>query len=130
LAAPGGYLRTLVDHGPQMVRLLHRAASLGLQPVYVGKLLAAAERIVPACLPEPELEPESPASQPLLEPLSEREIEVLQLIAEGLTNRQVGERLYISPGTVKAHTSNIFGKLGVRSRTQAVARARDLSILQ
>jgi LuxR family maltose regulon positive regulatory protein len=65
----------------------------------------------------------------LVEPLSERETEVLGLIAEGLTNRAIGQHLYISLGTVKAHTSNIYGKLGVRSRTQAVARARALDIL-
>jgi LuxR family maltose regulon positive regulatory protein len=65
----------------------------------------------------------------LVEPLSERELQVLGLLAEGLTNREIGERLYISQGTVKAHTSNIYGKLGVRSRTQAAACARSLGLL-
>jgi len=129
LAAPGGYLRAFLDHGPPMTRLLHQAAAQNVQPGYVGKLLATAAESFGTCPPEPDPQPETPDAL-LIEPLSEREIEVLALIAEGLTNRQVGERLYISQGTVKAHTSNIFGKLGVRSRTQAVARARDLSILQ
>jgi len=124
LAAPGGYLRTFLDHGPPMTRLLAQAAAQGIQPGYVSKLLAVEG--TSACSPTPG----TPAPQPLPEPLSEREIEVLTLIAHGLTNREVGEQLYISQGTVKAHTSNIFGKLGVRSRTQAVARARDLHILQ
>jgi LuxR family maltose regulon positive regulatory protein len=130
LAAPGGYLRAFLDHGPPLTRLLHRAAAQEIQPGYVSKLLAAAVLTIPECAPEPAHLPEAQASQPLIEPLSGREIEVLTLIAQGLTNREVGERLYISQGTVKAHTSNIFGKLGVRSRTQAVARARALAILQ
>jgi LuxR family maltose regulon positive regulatory protein len=69
------------------------------------------------------------ANQSLLEPLSEREIEVLRLIAIGLSNREIAERLVIAPGTVKRHSNNIYGKLGVRSRTQAVARGRDLGLL-
>jgi LuxR family maltose regulon positive regulatory protein len=65
----------------------------------------------------------------LIEPLSEREIEVLQLIAEGLTNREIASRLFLSLNTVKAHTRNIYGKLGIHNRAQAVARARALGIL-
>lgn len=74
--------------------------------------------------------PPSPDSQPLLEPLSERELEVLGLIAEGLSNREIAERLVLSVGTVKVHTRNIYGKLGVSSRTQAVAQADRLGLLQ
>jgi LuxR family maltose regulon positive regulatory protein len=65
----------------------------------------------------------------LVEPLSEREIEVLQLIAEGLTNLEIAARLYLSLNTVKVHTRNIYGKLSVNNRTYAVARARALGIL-
>ena len=65
----------------------------------------------------------------LVEPLSEREIEVLQLIAEGLTNQEIASRLYLSLNTVKVHTRNIYGKLGVSHRMGAVARARALGIL-
>jgi LuxR family maltose regulon positive regulatory protein len=67
--------------------------------------------------------------QPLVEPLSERELEVLQLIAEGLSNAEIAARLVIAHGTVKRHANNIYGKLGVQSRTQAVARSRDLGLL-
>lgn len=67
--------------------------------------------------------------QPLVEPLSERELEVLQLVAEGLTNRQIAERLFLALSTVKGHNRVIYGKLNVNSRTEAVARARDLEIL-
>jgi LuxR family maltose regulon positive regulatory protein len=72
---------------------------------------------------------ESAVAQSLVEPLSGREIEVLQLIAAGFSNREIAGRLVIAPGTVKRHSNNIYGKLGVRSRTQAVARAKDLGLL-
>jgi LuxR family maltose regulon positive regulatory protein len=65
----------------------------------------------------------------LIEPLSERELEVLQLIAHGLTNREIATRLFLSVNTVKVHSRNIYGKLGAHSRTQAVARAQALGIL-
>jgi len=65
----------------------------------------------------------------LLEPLSKRELDVLELIAQGLTNREIASRLYLSLNTVKAHTRNIYGKLGVHSRTQAIARSQALGIL-
>jgi len=68
--------------------------------------------------------------QPLVEPLSEREIEVLRLIAEGLPNAEIGKKLYITGGTVKRHANNIYGKLGVGSRTQAIAKARALGLLE
>jgi LuxR family maltose regulon positive regulatory protein len=66
---------------------------------------------------------------PLVEPLSERELEVLRLIADGLSNRDIAAELIVAVTTVKKHASNIYGKLGVRSRTEAVARARDLGWL-
>jgi LuxR family maltose regulon positive regulatory protein len=64
-----------------------------------------------------------------LEPLTDRELEVLQLVAAGLTNREIAGRISISPETVKKHTGNIYGKLGARTRTEAVAIARALDIL-
>jgi NarL family two-component system response regulator LiaR len=68
-------------------------------------------------------------AQPLAEPLSERELEVLELIAQGLTNAEIAARLFIAHGTVKRHINNIYGKLQVRHRTEAIARARDLDLL-
>ena len=72
---------------------------------------------------------QSASPQPLIEPLSEREIEVLQLIADGLTNREIANKLFLSLNTVKVHTRNIYGKLGAHHRTDAVVKARTLGIL-
>jgi LuxR family maltose regulon positive regulatory protein len=65
-----------------------------------------------------------------VEPLSERELEVLALIAEGYSNAEIAQELYITTGTVKRHVNNIYGKLDVHSRTQALARARELGALE
>ena len=126
LAEPEGYFRIFVDAGPPMARLLYKALSREIAPDYVHRLLGA----FPGDEPEKadSLQPQRRDSE-LIEPLSEREIEVLQLIAEGLSNQEIGSRLYLSLNTVKAHTRNIYGKLGVNNRTQAGARARALGIL-
>ena len=109
-----------------MARLLFEALKLEIAPAYVRRLLAAfpvaaSEQTKPAPSPDSESE--------LIEPLSEREIEVLQLIAEGLTGPEIATRLILSPHTVKAHTRNIFGKLDVHTRTQAIVRSQALGIL-
>jgi len=121
-----GFIRTFVDEGSPMARLLYEALSRGIAPDYTNRLLAA----FPVTEPEPAGPPitQVPKSE-LVEPLSEREIEVLQLIAEGLTNREVASRLYLAPSTVKVHTRNIYGKLGAHHRADAVARARAFGIL-
>jgi LuxR family maltose regulon positive regulatory protein len=120
LASPDGYVRSFIDLGLPMARLLQEAAARGVMPEYIGGLLAA--------FGEAALVPGQPASR-LPEPLSERELEVLNSIAAGLTNREIADALFISPETVKKHTGSIYGKLGVRGRTQAVARARALDLL-
>jgi LuxR family maltose regulon positive regulatory protein len=126
LAEPGGFMRTFVDEGLPMAHLLYEALSREIAPDYVRRLLAA----FPTTKPEKTDLPTSPADQSeLVEPLSEREIEVLQLIAGGLTNREIAARLYLSLNTVKVHTRNIYGKLGVNNRTQAIRRGRALGIL-
>jgi LuxR family maltose regulon positive regulatory protein len=125
LAEPEGYTRSFTDEGVLMARLLYQAAGKNIAPEYVGRLLAASST--------PELEPgdQAPrqAESPRVEALTERELEVLRLIAEGLSNREVAEQLFLSLSTVKVHTHNIYGKLDVNSRTQAIARARALGIL-
>jgi LuxR family maltose regulon positive regulatory protein len=126
LAEPGGFVRIFVDEGPSMASLLYAALSYGIAPDYVRRLLAA----FPVAEPEKTAAPPTQVPQSeLIEPLSDREIEVLQLIAQGLTNREIATRLFLSVNTVKAHSRNIYGKLGAHSRTQAVARAQALGIL-
>jgi LuxR family maltose regulon positive regulatory protein len=125
LAEPGGFIRLFVDEGPQMAQILSEAASRGIHPNYVGKLLANFE----AEAQGRKGQPHRPPAQPLLEPLSSRELVILQLIAEGLTNQAISERLFLAVSTVKGHNRNIFGKLHVQNRTEAVARARELGLL-
>ncbi|MBL8079840.1 MAG: hypothetical protein JNM55_17870 [Anaerolineales bacterium] len=125
-AKPGGFIRIFVDEGPSMARLLYEALACGVEPAYVRRLLAA----FPIADSEPaalSLPPDAEAG--LVEPLSMRELEVLQVIAEGLSNQEVAHRLYLSLHTVKVHARNIYAKLGVKNRTQAVAQGRTLGIL-
>ena len=123
LAEPEGFVRVFVDKGRPVARLLYQAAECGIAPEYVGRLLVA--------FPAVESAPTTPSKLPseMIEPLSEREHEVLLLIAEGLSNREIAQRLFLSLSTIKVHTYNMYGKLGVHSRTQAVAKARTLGIL-
>ena len=120
LAEPDGYVRLFADLGLPMARLLQEARSRGVLPDYVEKLLAVLGADFSFL---------ASAQAALPEPLSPREQEILKMIAAGLTNREVGEALVISPETVKKHTGNIYGKLGVSNRTEAAARARELDVL-
>ncbi|MBU4449659.1 MAG: LuxR C-terminal-related transcriptional regulator [Proteobacteria bacterium] len=128
LAEPGGFIRIFVDEGIPMAQLLSEAAAHGIMPDYIGKLLAVFEAEEQKSEDKSYLPPAPPA-QPLIEPLSQRELEVLQLIAQGLSNREISERLFLALSTVKGHNRNIFGKLQVQRRTEAVARARELGLL-
>ena len=125
LAEPGGFIRLFVDEGLPMAHLLSEAEAIGMMPDYIGKLLAAFE----AEKQQSEEQSYQPPAQPLIEPLSPREVEVLQLIAQGLSNQEISERLFLALGTVKGHNRKIFGKLQVQRRTEAVARARELGLL-
>ncbi|MDQ5827765.1 MAG: LuxR C-terminal-related transcriptional regulator, partial [Chloroflexota bacterium] len=128
LAEPEGYVRVFVDEGLPMARLLAEAAAHGIMPDYTAKLLAALEAEEHKSADESHL-PHALPAQSLTEPLSQRELEVLHLIAEGLSNREISERLFLALITVKGHNRNIFRKLQVRRRTEAVARARELGLL-
>jgi LuxR family maltose regulon positive regulatory protein len=121
LAEPEGYVRLFVEAGEPMAALLQKAAARGIAPAYVTGLLSAFG-------PSAHM-PVASSAQPLAEPLTERELQVLHLIAEDLTNPEIAQRLFISLPTVKSHARNIYGKLGVHRRRQAVAQARALGIL-
>jgi LuxR family maltose regulon positive regulatory protein len=121
LAEPGGYVRIFVDEGVPMAGLLRRVLARGVAPAYTQKLLGA--------FTEPAQSADGRTAASLLEPLSERELEVLRLVAAGMTNRQIAEDLVIAVSTVKSHTHSIYGKLGVKNRTQAIAQARALDLL-
>ncbi|MBE2197414.1 MAG: LuxR family transcriptional regulator [Anaerolinea sp.] len=125
LAEPGGFIRLFVDEGAPMAQLLSAAAVQGIMPDYVGKLLAACE----AEAQKDEANAYLPPTQSLIEPLSQREVEVLQLITQGLSNHEISQRLFLALSTVKGHNQNIYGKLQVQRRTEAVARARELGLV-
>jgi len=125
-AEPEGFIRSFVDVGPPMARLLHIALRRGIAPDYVRRLLEAFSADEPG---EANIKTYQADQSGLTEPLSAREVEVLQLIAEGLTNQQIADRLYLSINTVKVHAHNGYAKLGVNTRTQAVAKARQLGVI-
>ena len=122
LGEQGGFARMFLDEAPEMIDLLKQAITRGIRLSYTTRLLDSASMKVirPAAVP---------ALPGLLEPLSDRELEVLRLIARGRLNKEIADELVIAIGTVKRHTANIFRKLDVINRTQAVARSRELGLL-
>jgi len=121
LAQPEGYIRLFLDEGVPMITLLSQAYAQQIMPEYVATLLeAAGERAAMALHPSP------PRSNPLLAALTIREREVLRLLMDGASNREIASRLVLSVNTVKKHVLHICRKLGARSRTQAIAQARSL----
>jgi LuxR family maltose regulon positive regulatory protein len=133
LAEPEGYVRIFVDEGEPM-RLLISDCRLQIEKQprgdghnlfgYIDKLLDAFAQ--PAALPQSKIENQK---SKMLEPLSQRELKILQLIAQGLSNREIGERLFLALDTVKGHNRKLFNKLQVQSRTEAIARAREMGLL-
>jgi LuxR family maltose regulon positive regulatory protein len=126
---PEGYVRVFLDGGDPMIRLLREAQKMDIESDYIGMLLSTF-RDHSESSREMELYSRKEISEfPQVEPLTYREIEVLQLLAEGLTNAEICQRLYIALPTVKSHNRNIYAKLGVQGRMQAVSLARKLGIL-
>jgi len=127
LAEPGGFIMMLVSKGKPVADSLeeilavkkreHDAAKEGFSLSYAKKIRSAFKTVTP------------PKIEGLMDPISERELEVLRLIAAGLSNREIADKLFISMNTVKTHTKNINSKLDVNSRTRAVARAKELRLL-
>jgi len=142
LAEPEGYLRTFLDEGEPLrfllselrPRLLEQTTPVG-DPnperllAYSAQLLAAFAATEPEVPPAPGMDQARRAGAGLVEPLSQRELEVVRLVAAGLTNQAIADQLFIAVSTVKSHTNSIYGKLGVQNRIQAVAQARALGLV-
>lgn len=124
LGEPEGYVRTFVDEGAPMASLLREAKARGIAVGYVTKLLSAFDMATTVKSPPPGKRIGSD-----IEVLSERELEVLHLIADGASNRDIAQALVVSLGTVKKHLNNIFLKLDAHSRTQVIAAARKQNLL-
>jgi LuxR family maltose regulon positive regulatory protein len=134
LAEPEGYTRSFLDEGQEMAVLLRQVARRRTMPNYALKLLAATEQGVEHDADvgigrRVKVVSFVPHRMSLVEPLSQRELEVLQLVAEGLSNRQIAAELIIALGTVKSHIHNILGKLDAQNRAQAVSRAKELGLI-
>jgi DNA-binding NarL/FixJ family response regulator len=116
-----GYLLKDVS-GDELADAIRKVAAGGsmIEPSVARKVVAEFARLAPAT-PE--------ATEDLIEPLSEREIEILKLVAQGLTNKEIATRLYLAEGTVKNYVTSILGKISARDRTQAAIRARELGLL-
>jgi LuxR family maltose regulon positive regulatory protein len=130
LAEPEGYVRIFVDAGAPMSRLLREAVAQGIAPQYARSLLAALDA-EPKHARQPTALPQSAArpTSPLVEPLTERELQVLRLLATRLSSTEIAEQLFLSPNTVRSHMKNIYSKLDVHSRQRALDRASDLGLL-
>jgi LuxR family maltose regulon positive regulatory protein len=142
LAEPQSYVRIFLDEGPSMMELLREAAACGIMLGYTGKLLAAFESEKIKSVDKPELSfalPEGhrrsprPAGErgdgePLIEPLSQRELDVLKLLRSDLSGPEIALQLSVSINTFRTHTKNIFIKLGVNDRRAAVRRAEELDL--
>jgi LuxR family maltose regulon positive regulatory protein len=127
LAEPEGYIRLFVDEGAPMAALLHKAAARGIAPDYANQLLAAFGAGEVEMAP-PRLPPSPPSPLPL-EPLSDRELEVLRLLNTDLSAPEIAAELVVSVNTVRTHIKHIYSKLDAHSRYQAVERAKDLGLL-
>jgi LuxR family maltose regulon positive regulatory protein len=119
LAEPGGFVRIFVDQGSPMAALLQEAAKHGIAPNYVSQLRAAFGKAGVR----------TPITQLLVEPLSERELEVLELLGTELNGPEIARELVVSLNTMRTHTKNIYNKLGVNNRRAAVRRAEELDLL-
>jgi LuxR family maltose regulon positive regulatory protein len=132
LARPGRFVRTFLDAGQDVAELLSELARRGRCADYAGELLAHFGLAAPKPdQAEPQIESRTgqQAAGQMIEPLTNREVEVLNLIGQHLSNDEIAQALFISPLTVKSHTRNLFDKLGVKRRRFAIQRARELGLL-
>ena len=131
LAEAGGFIRPFVDLGPSLADLLKRLHKQRIAVDYIEKILAAfGQEGKQLAVPEAADHPIASAHQPLAEPLTNRELDVLELLTQRLSNKEIADKLFISVTTVKAHLRNIYGKLGASKRREAVEKAHILGILK
>jgi LuxR family maltose regulon positive regulatory protein len=122
LAEPSGFIRLFVDLGPQMFGLLMQLARQNVALDYIGQILAAFRDDERAVIPE------AADHKSLVEPLTNRELDVLELLAQRLSNKEIADKLFISAETVKGHLQNIYQKLEVKKRREAVEKAKNIGI--
>jgi LuxR family maltose regulon positive regulatory protein len=119
LAEPEGYVRIFVDEGAPIAMLLQNAAKRGAAPTYIRQLLTAFGKA----------DNGAPVEQVLVDPLSERELEVLRLLGTDMSGPEIADTLMVSLNTLRTHTKNIYDKLGVNNRRAAIRRAEELNLL-
>jgi LuxR family maltose regulon positive regulatory protein len=130
LTQPGGYIHLFIDEGPPMADLLRRLPTRDTAPDHLAAVLAALESGPPGSAPHViGRQTGKVLPLPLTEPLTERELDVLRLMALGQSNPEIASTLYVEVNTVKTHVKSLYGKLGVHSRVQAAQRARELGLL-
>jgi LuxR family maltose regulon positive regulatory protein len=129
LAEPEGYLRIFLERGDSMLRLLRLASRYGIHTEYIHKILPAFTN--PGLSQKPVLQKSQLKDQgpTLLEPLSERELQVLRLLDSSLTSTEIGRELYVSQNTVRTHIRNIYSKLAVHGRIDAIQKAKEYSLI-
>ena len=120
LAEGGGFIRSFVEAGEKLVPHLHEVVRRGIMPEYAGQILNVMAGKVEAA---------GAGAGSLVEALSEREIEVLRLVTSGMSNCEIASQLFISTGTAKTHIHNLCGKLGVRNRTEAAMKGKELGLV-
>jgi len=120
MGKPEGFLRGFIDAGKGIIPLLQEAARRGLEKAYVSEILAGVGEKAKLT---------GAGAGSMVEALSEREMEVLRLVTVGMSNREIAAKLFISAGTAKTHIHHVCGKLGVRNRTEAAVRARELGLV-
>jgi len=133
VAEPGGFIRLFVDLGPRMADLLKQLIKQNVAVGYIGQILAVFRDDERGALPD-ECDPStahllSSSTQPLVDPLTKRELEILDLLAQRLRNKEIAAKLFILPQTEKKHLNNIYGKLNVGNRREAVEKAKKIGIL-
>jgi LuxR family maltose regulon positive regulatory protein len=128
LAEPRGFKRVFLDEGPRLIPMLQEVARRGMAPTFICQILAAMPEPIDGRPAQPKAAPRAEIVE-LVEALTYREVDVLELLAQRLSNQEIADKLVISPATVRTHLANIYQKLQVGGRRQAVLRAKEIGVL-